>query len=101
MKNLMGAMEGGANPAFTDLADAMKAEQKVFFFLLSSPFTCGWQEFELICCEWDLNRVYLEPQGGRRRLNQERSLWSLHQTSQVLVGLALATKTACFSLWYT
>ncbi|KAL0728664.1 hypothetical protein Bca4012_024757 [Brassica carinata] len=28
MKNLMGAMEGGANPAFTDLADAMKAEQK-------------------------------------------------------------------------
>ena len=34
MKNLMGAMEGGANPAFTDLADAMKAEQKVSLFLL-------------------------------------------------------------------
>lgn len=35
MKNLMGVMEGGSIPALSELEDAMKAEQKVSFFLFT------------------------------------------------------------------
>lgn len=34
MKNLMGVMEGGSIPALNNLEEALKAEQKVPFFLL-------------------------------------------------------------------
>lgn len=33
MKNLMGAMEGGSVPALSNLEEAMKSEQKVFFLI--------------------------------------------------------------------
>lgn len=36
MKNLMGVMEGGSVPALSNLEEALKAEQKVYFSIFLS-----------------------------------------------------------------